>query len=195
MYRAVALAFQRENISPTEDGAERLLPSIHIQLEQAQEGQRILLNGEDVTAEIRRPEVTALSSRVAAVGAVRETMVQEQRRIAARYQREGGGVVLDGRDIGTVVFPDADVKIFLSASEHVRARRRYEELAAGTESPPLSQVLQEIRLRDERDATRDVAPLRKAVDAIEIDTSELSIEEQVDLVIDIVQERDPGSAV
>lgn len=195
MYRAVALAFLRAKVSPTEEGAERLLPSIRLYLESAPNGLRILLNDDDVTAEIRRPEVTVLSSRVAALASVRRKMVQEQRRIAARYQREGGGVVLDGRDIGTVVFPDADVKVFLTASEHVRARRRFEELAAGTEGTTLDQVREDIRSRDERDATRAEAPLRKAEDAIAIDTTNLNVDEQVDLVIQAVKERDQRSAV
>ncbi len=195
MYRAVALAFIRSDVAPTAEMAERVLPSVRINFKRVGDRLRVVLNDEDVTDVIRRPDVTELSSRVAALAPVREKMVEEQRRIANLYEREGGGVVLDGRDIGTVVFPDADVKVFITATDRVRARRRYEELARSNEDVTYDDVLEDVRSRDERDVKREVAPLRKANDAIEIDTSGLNVEEQVAVVIRAVMERDKPSAV
>jgi len=195
MYRAVALAFIRHGDKLTADTANRLLPSIRIHIDQADDGLRISLNDEDVTEAIRRPDVTSASSRVAALAPVREKLVEEQRRIADEYEREGGGVVLEGRDIGTVVLPNAGVKIFMTASEEVRAQRRYVELVEKEADVTLEDVLDEIRRRDERDASRALAPLRKAADAIEIDTSKLNVEEQINVVIQAVTERGKSSAV
>lgn len=195
MYRAAALAFIREAEAASESAAERVLPRLHVDLRHENDGLRVFLNGEDVTEEIRRSSVTSRVSEIAALPPVREKMVDEQRRIARRYEAQGGGVVLDGRDIGTVVFPEADVKIFMVAGEEIRARRRREELLQRGESVTYEEVLDEIRRRDARDAGRALSPLAKAEDAIEIDTSRLDVEEQITQVVAIVQERQNLSAV
>lgn len=195
MYRAVALSFIRQHEKPTQEAADRILPSIHIDLRHSDDGLRVELNGEDVSSAIRKLHVTELVSDVAALPRVREKLVDEQRRIARSHEEEGGRAVLDGRDIGTVVFPDADVKVFMVADDRTRARRRRDELAQQGEDVDLGDVLKEIRRRDERDSTRAAAPLRKAEDAIEINTTNLTIEDQVNLVIKVVQERQNLSAV
>lgn len=195
MYRAVALAFIRQSAERTAEGARRLLPSIRIDLAHDERGLRIMLNGADVSEAIRRPEVSSASSEVAALKPVRTKLVEEQRRIARGYEQEGGGVVIDGRDIGTVVFPEADVKFFMTASEEVRAERRFDELIEKTEDVSYDAVLEDIRRRDRQDASRAIAPLRKAEDAVELDTSRLDVEEQVDIVIQAVKERQNRSSV
>ena len=195
MYRAVALAFIRDGAAPTADVARRLLPGIRIDLQRDERGLIIRLNGEDVSEAIRRPNVSAVSSEVAALEPVRTKLVEEQRRIAGAFEQEGGGVVIDGRDIGTVVFPEADVKFFLTAGEDVRAARRYDELAERGEDISLEDVLRDIQRRDRQDATRALAPLRKADDAIELDTSQLDVHEQVGAVIQVVEERQNRSSV
>ncbi|MEX0600994.1 MAG: (d)CMP kinase, partial [Rhodothermales bacterium] len=118
-----------------------------------------------------------------------------QRRIARAFEEGKGGVVIDGRDIGTVVFPDADLKVFMIADERVRARRRFEELRESGSTATLDEVLRDIRSRDEKDMRRTVAPLRKADDALKLDTSELDIAEQVNVVVQAVKERENLSAV
>lgn len=195
MYRAVTLAFLRANREPTAEAAQEILPRIRVDLRPANSGLNVFLNGENVSDEIRTSEVSAQVSAVAALPAVRRKLVREQRRLASLRGKEGGGVVMDGRDIGTVVFPDADVKIFLIADEEARARRRQEELARRGEDMPLEQVRREIQRRDELDSTREVAPLLKAGDAIEIDTTTLSIEDQVERVLEVIEERTNLSAV
>lgn len=195
MYRAVALAFIRQSAKRTSEAARRLLPGIRIDLSHDERGLRIMLNGADVSEAIRQPEVSSASSEVAALEPVRTKLVDEQRRIAHSYEQEGGGVVLDGRDIGTVVFPEADVKFFMTASEKVRAERRFDELAEKTEGVSYETVLEDIRRRDQQDASRALAPLRKAEDAVELDTSGLNVEEQVDVVIQAVMERQNRSSV
>lgn len=187
MYRAVALEFIRRDEDLVQETVERLLPSIRINFRGTEENLRVLLNGEDVTEAIRRPDVTAASSKIAALPPVREKLVAEQRRIAREHARQG--VVLEGRDIGTVVFPNADVKIFMTATEEARARRRFDELERNAQDVTFEDVLRDIRRRDERDASRAVAPLRKADDAIELDTSKLGVDEQVNIVIQVAKER------
>jgi cytidylate kinase len=183
MYRAVTLKVLRAGIRPAESEAvRRLLPTTHVTLRREGEINRVLLDGEDVTAEIRTPEVTRAVSTVSRHKAVREAMVREQRRMGAE-----GGIVLEGRDIGTVVFPDADVKFFMIAGIEARARRRGEELRARGITPDAGGLMEEIRERDLQDSTRAESPLRKAVDAIVIDTSDLTIEEQVRVVVDRVR--------
>lgn len=189
MYRAVALAFLEGGGEMQEAAAERLLPGIRIDLVHDAGDLHVLLNDVDVSREIRRPEVGRAASRVALLAPVRSKLVAEQRRIARAYETAGGGVVLDGRDIGTVVFPDADLKFFMVADPEVRARRRQAELAARGEAVPLASVLEEMKARDRQDAERALAPLRKADDAIEVDTTALGFEEQVDLVLQKVRER------
>jgi cytidylate kinase len=184
MYRAVALAFLRAGIEPDPAEAERVLDALHVDVDHDEDGaMRVTLDGDDVTGELRAPAVTRRASEVSALPAVREKLVEEQRRIAAACEAEGGGVVLDGRDIGTIVFPEADVKIFLVADAEVRARRRRAELLEKNgEAPPLEEVLENIRRRDAQDRAREMSPLRQAEDAVALDTTERSIEEQVEFV-------------
>ena len=196
MYRAVALACLRRSIDDPARLDEEVLRTIDIGARAGEDGaMHVLLDGEDVSGAIREPAVSALASRVAAVPAVRAKLVAEQRRIAEAHAREGAGVVLDGRDIGTVVFPDADLKVFLVADVDVRARRRRAELHERGRSVPLDEVRAELADRDRRDSQRAVGPLRKAADAVELDTSTIDIDEQVQAVIDLVQERTSESAV
>jgi len=173
MYRAVAWLMHSSGIDPDDPAAvERLCRRVDIRLERRDGLQRVLANGQDVTAQIRTPEMSLLTSRVSALGPVREAMMLAQRRMGAR-----GGVVLEGRDIGTVVFPDADVKFFLSASAEERGRRRYLELAARGEQVTLAETVQAVASRDMQDSQRDLAPLRMAGDAIAVDSTGLTIDE------------------
>ena len=183
MYRAVTLKVLRKGIPPGDAGAiGRMLASTHVVLRREGDATRVILDGEDVTAEVRSPEVTRAVSDVSRHRAVREAMVREQRRMGSE-----GGIVLEGRDIGTVVFPDADLKFFIIAGIDARARRRAEELRGRGIEPDTGALAEEIRKRDMLDSTRDESPLRKADDAIEIDTSDLTIEEQVRIVVDRVR--------
>jgi cytidylate kinase len=153
-----------------------------------------LLDDEDVTDALGRPDVGEGASRVGQLAAVRERLVAEQQRLGRRYRRDPG-VVLEGRDIGTVVFPDADVKIFMVADPEVRARRRQAELVARGVPASFDVVLAEILQRDRRDRERALSPLRKADDAVELDTTGRSVDAQVQFVIDRVRERGDLRAV
>lgn len=185
MYRAVTLKVLRSGAEPEDRrGVAALLETTRVLLRVEGGILRVLLDGEDVTEEIRSPEVTRAVSAVSSLPEVRQVMVREQRAIGA-----GGGIVLEGRDIGTVVFPDAECKFFLIAGIDVRAKRRLKELREKGISADLEALKNEIRTRDHLDSTRALSPLRKAEDAVEIDTSELTIEEQVDEVVRIVKER------
>lgn len=179
MYRAVAANVLRSGIEPGDRVAVcALLPSTHIEFRREDGSLKVILNGDDVTEEIRAQRVTRAVSAVSSIPEVREAMVREQRRLG-----EAGGVVLEGRDIGTVVFPDADLKIFMVAGIRARARRRQEEEDARGVRTDLDALSRELEERDRLDSTRSMAPLRKAADAIEVDTSEMSIEEQVTAVV------------
>jgi cytidylate kinase len=145
---------------------------------------RLLMNGEDVSRAIRTPEMSAASSRVSRWPAVRSALVGQQRRFGA-----GGGIVMEGRDIGTVVFPDAEVKIYLTASAEERARRRTEELGARGEDVDPARVLADVIERDRRDSEREHSPLRPADDAVEFVTDGLSVEQVVDGLERIARER------
>lgn len=190
MYRAVTLKVLRAGISPEDRAAvAQLLPETHVALRREGGVTRVLLDGSDVTEEIRSREVTRAVSSVSSHRAVREAMVREQRRMGAE-----GGIVLEGRDIGTVVFPDADVKFFIVAGIEARARRRAEELRRAGAAPDLDALIREIRERDSLDSTREESPLKKAGDALEIDTSHMTIEEQVRTVVDRVRRIAEGRA-
>ena len=194
MYRAVGLAFLEAELPLSDEAAASLLPDVTVDLIPTPEGPRIVLNQEDVSGQIRTPEVSQAASRVATLGAVRTKLVDAQRRIARREVEAGGGVVLEGRDIGTVVFPDADVKIFLTADLVARAQRRHAELARRDgDTPALDAVSEELAVRDRRDAERALAPLRPAADAVHLDTTALAIGEQVERVLDAIRQR--GKAV
>jgi cytidylate kinase len=185
MYRTVALAASRAGIEPSDGNAlGRLCDSISIDFVRDAGGERVWLNDEDVTEAIRTPEVSLLTSRVSACPNVREAMVRRQREMAAR-----GGVVLEGRDIGTVVFPGAEVKFFLLASARERGKRRYEELRAKGLDVDLEQTIAEVEARDEADSSRVHAPLEQAWDAISIDSTELSIEQVLAEMVGVVGDR------
>ncbi len=186
MYRAATLAVLRAGIDPHDRPAvERLAADLLIMLErQADASLRILMNGEDVSREIRLPEVTANVSLVSSYGGVRGPIVQQQKRMGER-----GGVVLDGRDIGTVVFPDADVKVFMVADIRARAERRREELQQMGADVTVDGLASELAERDRFDSTREMSPLVKADDAVEIDTSGLTVEQQVEHVLRLATRR------
>ncbi len=179
MYRAITWRVLNENINPSdEEEVSRIAEKIHVRLEKDNSSLRVLVDGKDVTREIRLPEVTKAASAVSSIPRVREVMVREQ-----RFMGVEKGVVLEGRDIGTVVFPQAELKIFMVANPRVRAERRAKELLEQGISTNLETLENEIVIRDRKDSTRQMSPLRKADDAIELDTSFLGIEEQVDFVL------------
>jgi len=179
IYRSVALAARRAGIAFTDDaGLARLLPGLRIRFEpppagDPAAGQRVLLDGEDVSAQIRTPEMSLGASAVSARPVVRAGLLELQRRLALAPGNRGA--VLEGRDIGTVVFPEADAKFFLTAAPEVRARRRCDELGARGEAAPYERVLAEQRQRDRDDAERAVAPLKPAADAVLVDTSGMDL--------------------
>lgn len=188
LYRTVALAAERAGVSWDDADAvsayaEKLAQSRAVQLERASDGTlRSLLSGEDVSGSIRTLEMGQGASKVSAVPGVRAALLALQRNAG-----EGGGVVLEGRDIGTIVFPDAEVKVFLTASVEVRARRRFEELLGRGEKPEIERVRQEVIERDQRDSTRAVAPLKQAADAIVLDSSALGVSEVVGQIVERVR--------
>ena len=183
MYRAVALLGLRRRIDPADqDGFISEAASAEMEFRVGADGQRFFVNGEDVTDEVRRPEVGKLSSPVSAIPNVRKYLTETQRRMA-----RDGGVVMEGRDIGTVVCPNAEVKVFVTASEEERARRRFLELKAKGVEANLEEVRAAIAERDRRDSSRAVAPLTKAPDAVELVTDGLSIDEVVARIIDLVR--------
>lgn len=185
MYRTVALAAQRRGIDPADNQAlGRLCDIIHIDFLREGAAERVLLDGEDVSQAIRTPEISLLTARVAACPEVRHAMVTRQREIGA-----GGGVVLEGRDIGTVVFPQAQIKVFLAASPEVRGRRRFLELQAQGVHAELARTIAEVEARDLADSSRDAAPLRQAADAVLVDTSHLDIGGVLHRVLDLVRSR------
>jgi len=178
MYRACGLGSLKRNIDLDDLPAlERMLNDISIDIQYSPQGNRILLDGEDVSERIREEDISRLSSQIAVIGIVRRKMVELQRKLGQK-----GGVIMDGRDIGTVVFPHADIKFFLVASTRTRAKRRWLELREKGIDADLAQVEQEMTWRDQNDSNRDIAPLRRAEDAIEIDTGDLSLEAQVELL-------------
>lgn len=183
MYRAVTLAVLRAGVDVNDRiKVQQVADQSEIRLEQSPNGQVTYLNGEDVSGEIRLPEITQVISIISAYPRLRQVMVAKQRAIA-----ENGGVVMDGRDIGTVVLPDAELKIFMDASVEERARRRFKELEARKIDVDLEAIKKEIEERDRLDSSRDASPLKPADDAIVIDTSNKSIDEQVQEVLKFIQ--------
>jgi cytidylate kinase len=183
LYRGVALLSLEKKLELTEEAAiVDAIQGVKFEFRQLPEGNILHLSGRHVGKEIRTEEVSAAASKVAAFPQVRASLLGLQRELG-----ELGGVVLEGRDIGTVVFPKAEVKIFLTASIAERARRRTEELKAKGENPDLETVKLEMAQRDKQDASREVAPLKKAADAIEVDTSGMSIESVLDRLESIVR--------
>lgn len=186
IYRTVALYTLRRGVEGKEAAAvAALLAEIHIAMQYAPGGlQRMLLNGEDVTDLIRTQEVSMAASAVATHPEVRDFLLKMQREMA-----ENHSVIMDGRDIGTVVLPWAAVKIFLTAGSEARARRRWLELQRRGTPQDFTQLLQETIRRDEDDANRAIAPLRPAADAVVLDTTELNFEESLQRIIEIIRER------
>lgn len=184
IYRTVGLATRRANIDPQDTAAVvALLPSLHIELTHGEDGlQRMHLNGEDVSGEIRTPEISMYASRVSAIPAVRAFLMDMQRDMARRTS-----VIMDGRDIGTVVLPDASLKVFLTASAEARGRRRYDELRQKGQDVTLDEVLRDMAERDRNDTTRAAAPLIAAADAVVVDTSALTLAESIDAVAELVR--------
>src|SRR5579863_6830538 len=189
MYRAIALKALRRGISlESSDALVSLARDTHIDL-RAQEGaQQVFLDGEDVTAAIRGPEVSQAASKIAVVSGVRRVLVAEQRRAGQR-----GGVVMEGRDIGSVVFPDADLKIFLTASPEVRADRRYHEHQQKGDSIDRGRTLEEIHERDQRDRERSTSPLVRAPDAVVVDSTAMEAEEVARLVVMLAKGKGAGA--
>ncbi|MEE9161451.1 MAG: (d)CMP kinase [Candidatus Neomarinimicrobiota bacterium] len=183
MYRAVTLACLDREVAPEVSPALReLLNGLQVRFESAGQGQRTLLNGEDVTEAIRSLEVSRQVSAYSALGEVRSRLVRLQRRIGERHD-----VVCEGRDIGTIVFPAARFKFYLVADLETRARRRYDELRARGLQPSRENILEELRARDRDDSTRALSPLLKAEDAMTVDTTDLTIAEQADRVAGLVE--------
>ena len=180
MYRAVALFAHRAGLAEHLEQVVERLQDIHISFVQTPNGQHVTLNGEDVEAEIRTLEIGNLASQVSTIKEVRAFLVAQQ-----QVMGEHKGIVMDGRDIGTVVFPQAELKLFLTASPEVRAERRFKELQAKGENPVFEEVLRDTNDRDYRDTHRAESPLRQAEDAIVVDNSHMTREEQMEHIIEI----------
>ena len=186
IYRTVGLAAQRANVDSKDTNAVvALLPGIQIDIRYDENGdQRMMLNGEDVSEEIRTPRSSIYASDVSAIPDVRAFLMDMQREMAEKHS-----VVMDGRDIGTVVLPNADLKIFLTASAEQRAKRRYAELQLRGSDATFSEVLRDIEYRDQQDSTRAAAPLKPAHDAYFVDSSRLSFEESVEAAAKLIREK------
>lgn len=187
MYRAVALGFLRAGAPASPEGADQVLPRLDVDVTYREGNMQVFLGDEEVTDRIRTAEVGAVVSDISTLAAVRNYMVEEQRRIGREHAEVHGGVVLDGRDTGTVVFPDAPVKIFMVADIDERARRRKQEYEAAGEDISFEEVRTEIEERDRQDRNRDIAPLRRAEDAVLLDTTNRTIADQVAFVVDHVK--------
>ena len=184
LYRGVAVAARRLSVDPQDAAAlGRLLEGIDLNFLPGEGGQRLTSGGEDITEDIRTPEISMLASAVSARPVVRAYLLKVQRELGRQK-----GAVFEGRDMGTVVFPEAEVKFFLSASESTRALRRFAEIQAKT-GASLEEVERDMRLRDEQDSTRALAPLAPAPDAIRIDSTGLGIDQVVDLMVAHIQAR------
>lgn len=190
IYRTVGYHMSIFGISPKDvDGIIRLIDDVNIEIQYDQNGkQHMILNGQDVTEELRDQKMSDYASKIAVMKEVRDYLLDLQRKLAKEYD-----VVMDGRDIGTVVLPKADVKIFLTASPEVRAQRRLTELLEkGNKKETYEKVLEDMKQRDERDMNREIAPLRRAADAIQLDTSVLTIEESVAAMKEIIGKKLAG---
>lgn len=183
MYRALALKVLREGVDLTDDAAmARLIESTTVDLQPVNGALRVLLDGTDVATEIRTPQVSQMASKASALPAVRARLLELQREMGRR-----GSVVAEGRDIGTVIFPGAEVKVFLQASAAERARRRFAELRAAGQAVKLDETLREIEERDQRDSERDLAPLRQAEDAVLIDSSSMDADQVMAQVLEHIR--------
>ena len=185
MYRAVAFFFWENDVKDgTDSRIESLLEKLEISIKYEDGAQKVILNGEDVTGKLRLEEIGKLASKFSAIGSVREKLVALQRKLA---QKEN--VVMDGRDIGTVVLPNAGLKIYLSASSKVRAKRRYLELLEkGHTDLDINEIEDEKIKRDEADMNREISPLKQADDAYYLDSSDMTLEEVVSKILSMVKE-------
>ena len=186
IYRTVGYHMWLMGIGPKDaDGIRRCLDDVNIEIRHLDDGvQHMILNGQDVTGEIRTPEMSRYASGVSAQKCVRDYLLDMQRKFARKHE-----VVRDGRDIGTVVLPNAQVKIFLTASPEERAKRRFEELTAKGEAVRYEEVLKDMKARDKQDTERAIAPLRAAPDAVKLDTSDNTIEQSVEQILSIVRRK------
>lgn len=186
IYRTVAYFMDLWGVSPKDvDGVNRYIDELTVGIEYDDEGvQHMLMNGMDVTGDIRTPEISQKASLISAHAVVRDVLLDMQRNMAEEYD-----VVMDGRDIGSVVLPKATVKIFLTASPEVRAKRRYQELLEKGQKASYAQVLKEVQQRDYQDTHRDIAPLKMCRDSVKVDTSEMDLEQSVAAIRKIVEEK------
>jgi len=189
IYRTVGLSVRDRGADPGDEPAVAdILPSLRVELRYDEAGrQRMLLNGRDVSEEIRLPEISRYASAVSALPVVRAYLMETQRELARKHD-----VIMDGRDIGTVVLPDAEVKVFLTASPRARAERRCRELEERGTPQPFEEVLRDIEDRDYRDTHREAAPLRQAEDAVLLDTSALDFQQSLEALLRLVRERMAG---
>ena len=181
MYRAITVHFIKNNYSLDDIDISSVMDSIDLEISDSSDKESVFLNGEDVTDKLRSNEVSRLVSDVSSIKEIRAKMVQIQRSISSNKS-----IVIDGRDIGTVVFPDAKFKFFITASIESRAQRRFNELKDSDLNITLEQIEEDIRLRDHFDTTRDNSPLKKAEDAIIVDTTHLDISGQVNMILEII---------
>ena len=186
MYRSIGLYIYEQKIEPGDEAAvTAALPNIHIDVRYDEDGaQHMILNGRDVSDQIREPVVSMYASGVSALGPVRAFLLQMQRELARTHN-----VIMDGRDIGTVILPQAQVKFFLTASDETRARRRLEQLRSKGLDPRWEDVYAELIQRDQQDSSRDISPLRPAEDSILVDSSETSEEETLALMLGVIKEK------
>lgn len=183
LYRAVALAALSEGCVPDDDKSlAKICSHLVLRFKNSSKGQRLYANGDDITERIRTPQITMLASAISAMSVVREYLMNVQREMG----REGG-VVFEGRDMGTVVFPEADIKFYLDADPDTRALRRYKELAVKHAGTSLAEVKKAMKKRDENDSTRTLAPLKPAHDAIRIDSTYLEIEQVVEVMLEHIK--------
>ena len=183
LYRTIGYYVRQKDVDPTDrEAVGACLGDISIAISYVEGKQHVFLNGEDLGDKIRTPEMSMYASAVSAIPAVRAFLLDTQRDIAAK-----NSVIMDGRDIGTVILPNADVKIFLTASEECRAKRRYDELRAKGQQVTLEDVLAEMNQRDKQDSTRDIAPTAAAEDAVLLDNTDMTFEETVNAVIDLAE--------
>ncbi len=185
MYRAVALKIIKTKTPLKVSEIVKMMENTKIDLVQTEEGLKVYLDGEDVTEEIRTEDVAKLASQIARYGEIRKRLVQFQRKLGER----AGNVVIEGRDTGTVIFPNAELKIYLTASPEERARRRYEQLKEKGFNVPFEHLVEKIRERDKMDMERKESPLKPAEDSVIIDTTDKTIDEVVEIIINLAKER------
>ena len=184
LYRAVAYNAVKNGVIDDEQGIISMLDDTKVELKYVEGVQSVYLNGEDVSGFIRTPEISMGASKVSAIPQVREFLLNLQREIA-----KTNNVIMDGRDIATVVLPDAEVKIFLFASPECRAERRYKELVEKGENVSFDDVLKDVNQRDYQDSHREIAPLKPSEESIMADTSELTLQDSIDLIVNTIKER------